>query len=288
MRIYRHWQDILPSLYVLAVLALQLWLFFTIDQIGYLALAGFLMLFPYTTCGAVCHNHHHVNTFTVAWMNRLLECMMFWQTGTSPLSWTLHHNIGHHQLYLDQSQDPANWREADGRLMSRFKYDVWNALKIYPEICRIGEQHPVLYARFRRWLWLASAPVLVFLALWPLKTLIFFLLPMAFMLVLLLDNTWFQHSGLSTESHFVASRNILNRFYNLSSLNLGYHTAHHYLPGMHWSQLPELHARIAQQIPPELVSSSILPRAWEAEGDLKRDLHSFFPRAADTDARDVA
>jgi len=40
--------------------------------------------------------------------------------------------------------------------------------------------------------------------------------------------------------------------FNFLTGNLGYHTAHHYKQGLHWSKLPELHASIAHRIPPQL------------------------------------
>jgi len=63
--------------------------------------------------------------------------------------------------------------------------------------------------------------------------------------------TYAHHAGLSTATHFTACFNILQPFYNVLTGNLGYHTAHHYKPGVHWSKLPELHAEITPLIPRE-------------------------------------
>lgn len=269
MSLYRHRADIPASLLVLGVFALQLAAFFTLQDPWLLAAAVALLMVVQVSCGAVCHNHHHVNVFTRPGLNRLLEVLMYLQTGTSPYSWTLHHNIGHHGEYLDQSRDPARWQEPDGRTMGRLKYDLCNAFMIYPEIWKIGPRHPALFARFRRWLWISNAVLLGFLLIDPVNALIVFVAPMAFMLVVLLDNTYQQHSGLSTANHYLASRNVEHPLYNLTSWNLGYHTAHHMYPGLHWTALPALHARLRDRIPPVLISRHLLP-----------DLHHEIPREA--------
>lgn len=257
--LFRHKADIPAALFVLAIFAVQLWAFFTIHDPLTLAGTVFLLMFAQVSCGAVCHNHHHVNIFTRALPNRLIEVIMHLQTGTSPYSWTIHHNIGHHGDYLDQDKDPARWQEPDGRAMGRIKYDFYNAAMIYPEIWKIGPRFPALFARFKRWFAISNLALLGFLVYDPVNALIVFVIPMVAMLVILLDNTFQQHSGLSTKSHFVASRNVEHPLYNLTSWNLGYHTAHHMLPGIHWSQLPAVHAKIRDQIPDVLVTQKIIP-----------------------------
>ena len=132
---------------VLAVFSIQLGLFFYSDGLT-TWLAMFALLPVQVSCGAICHNHHHVNVFVKKPLNRLFECVLYLQTGTSPLSWTLHHNIGHHKHYLEPTQDPSPWQQADGSLMPRWRYVLINTLMVYPEICRIGRQHPQLYQRF--------------------------------------------------------------------------------------------------------------------------------------------
>jgi fatty acid desaturase len=259
MSIYRHRADIPASLLVVAVFAVQLWAFFTIHDHWQLAGIVAALMVVQVSCGAVCHNHHHVNVFTRPALNRMLEVVMYLQTGTSPFSWTIHHNIGHHGEYLDQSRDPSRWQEADGSVMSRLKYDFYNAAMIYPEIWQIGRRHPQLFARFRRWLWISNLALLGFLLIDPVNALIVFVAPMLLMLVVLLDNTFQQHSGLATENHYLASRNVEHPLYNLTSWNLGYHTAHHIYPGIHWSRLPEVHAHIRRRIPDVLISRTLLP-----------------------------
>jgi fatty acid desaturase len=256
---YRHRADIPASILIIAVFAVQLWLFFNVHDFWTLIVCVAFLMLVQVSCGAVCHNHHHVNIFTHPWANRLIEVIMYLQTGTSGYSWTLHHNIGHHGDYLDQKKDPARWQEPDGRTMSRVKFDLYNSFMIYPEIWKVGQRHPVLFARFKRWFWISNVVLLVFFILNPLNTLIIFIIPMIMMLIVLLDNTYQQHSGLGAKDHYLASRNVEHPLYNLTSWNLGYHTAHHLYPGIHWTELPRLHAKIRHEIPDVLCSKKLIP-----------------------------
>lgn len=265
--VFRHRADIPAALYVLAVFGLQLAVFFLVDDLWLAAFCAFLLMLAQISCGAICHNHHHVNIFTRRPLNRALEVVMYLQTGTSPYSWTIHHNIGHHHEYLHPKADPSAWSHPDGRRMHRLYYDFVQAARIYPEIWRIGREHPALFARFKRMFVISNLALLLFVVIDPAMALIVFVAPMLTLLVLLLDNTYLQHSGLALDNHFVASRNVENRLYNLTSWNLGFHAAHHMRPGIHWTELPALHAQIRPQIPPHLITTSVfgLPSAAERE-----------------------
>jgi fatty acid desaturase len=59
------------------------------------------------------------------------------------------------------------------------------------------------------------------------------------------------HVGCDAASPFGFSNNSFDPVYNWVRQNFGYHTAHHYYPGAHWSRLPELHAGLAGEIPPQ-------------------------------------
>lgn len=258
MPIYRHREDVLPSLIVAAVFAVQLYTFFFVDSLLAVAMVMAGLLACSAMPGSISHNHHHVPTFTRPWMNRIYEVILFLETGVPPYAWTIHHNLGHHRDYLDQDKDPANWRLPDGRVMSRVRYDVVGALRIYPEIWKIGRRHPELFRRFKLWGGVSLAVLGVFVALNPLQALVLFILPMPIMYLGLMDNTYMQHSDLDTTSELTASRNTTSRLYNLISWNLGYHTAHHMKPYVHWSKLPELYARIERNIPDGMKCNSVL------------------------------
>lgn len=256
--VYRYREDIAPSLVIFTIFAIQLYTFFYVESLMSVALVMLGLLAFSAMPGSISHNHHHVPTFTRGWMNRCYEVLLFLEVGIPPLAWTLHHNLGHHKDYLDQEKDPANWRLPDGRVMSRLRYDIVGTLRIYPEIWRIGRQHPELFRRFKRWGLVSLAVLGVFILIDPVKALLLFVAPMPVMYLGLLDNTYMQHSDLDTRSEYTASRNSMSRLYNFISWNLGYHTAHHMKPHVHWSRLPELHAEIAHRIPEGMICHSVL------------------------------
>ena len=278
--LFRYRADIPAVLFVAVIFALQLTVFFAVDNPWHALGWVFLLMFAQVSCGAICHNHHHLNIFTKRPLNRLLEVVLYLQTGTSPLSWTIHHNIGHHHEYLHPGRDPSAWQHPDGRPMSRLYYDVVNALKIYPEIWRIGREHPALFARFKRWFLVSNAVLLGFFLINPVNALIVFVLPMAILLFLLLDNTFLQHSGLKLDNHYVASRSVENRLYNLTSWNLGYHAAHHLRPGLHWTELPALHAQIRDRLPPYLITPSVFGLPSREERALREADPDALPRSS--------
>jgi fatty acid desaturase len=93
----------------------------------------------------------------------------------------------------------------------------------------------------------------VLVAIHPLNALLVFVAPLPAALLLQAQATYHQHAGLSANDPLRASRSAVGRLYNLRTLNLGYHTAHHLRPSLHWSKLPAFHAEIAARLPAELV-----------------------------------
>ena len=125
---------------------------------------------------------------------------------------------------------------------------------MYPEIWRIGKGHPKIFRRFFLYFLLCNVILAALIFVDPVKALMIFVFPMVWSVLMLVDNTYDHHVGLDTSDQFHATKNLLDPLYNICSWNLGYHTAHHMKPGLHWSGLPELHASIGPKIPDELIT----------------------------------
>jgi len=93
----------------------------------------------------------------------------------------------------------------------------------------------------------------------PINGLFLFVLPPLISLVVTVAATHSHHSDLDTDDHMAASRNYTGRLRNLLTGNLGFHTAHHYRQGVHWSKLPDLHASLAHKIPAECFKGRSAP-----------------------------
>lgn len=252
MRVLRYRADAWPVAFTCMVLAVQLAIF---SAVGSLWIAALLVLAfqPIQAVAIACnHYQHHKNVFTWRPLNRLYEVVLFLQTGMPPYLITLHHNLGHHAHYLDPEQDTLRWKRPDGSVRSLAECLVHNFAGHFTWTMRIGRRFPKIYRKLKVWLVVSCLPLAVFLWLDPLRTSIVFLLPMAGALFNVARLGYEQHAGLDLDDHLTASRNVESRLYNLVTFNSGFHTAHHLKPGRHWSELPQLHREIRDEIPEDL------------------------------------
>jgi fatty acid desaturase len=206
------------------------------------------------------HHHQHFNTFRSAVLNRLYEIPLALQTGISPYGWVLHHNLGHHRNYLNQRPHPepdeSKWTRKDGTQMGPVEYTVDLVLNNQIDMIRVGRKYP----RFLRAFLLMKVPVWgligALLYLNPINALLVFIIPGFITLCHTSYSTYAHHAGLYPTSHYDASMNNTSPIYNFLTCNLGYHTAHHKRPGVHWSLLPKLHEEIKHEIPAEMIRTT--------------------------------
>ncbi len=249
---FRYPADRRPTAIVVATTALSVSLYLLVDSpwilLGYWA----LMLVPRGGMSAWNHHHQHCMTFRSTAANRFLELCYGLHTGMTTNLWVLHHVFGHHLNYLDQTKDESRWTRDDGAKMGTLEYVLTISATAYPRAYEVGKRYPKHQRTFVIFALLAVAVVAALVWYRPIPGLIVFVMPMISTLLWTSWATYDHHAGLSTDDPFEASYNIESKLYNLISCNLGYHTAHHLRPGMHWSRLPELHESIKSQIPAHL------------------------------------
>jgi len=216
------------------------------------------MVIPKSKICAWNHHHQHTYTFKNRVLNRLLELFYALHTGVTTNLWLLHHVLGHHLNYMDQTQDESRWLRKSGKRMGELEYTLNVAGTAYIRGFQVGTRFPKKQKTFIIYTLLTFAVVAALVFFKPIAALFLFVLPMICGLLLTAWATYEHHAGLSTVNEFEASRNNLNRFYNITTGNLGYHTAHHHKQGVHWSLLPELHEKIKDKIPTHLITYSPL------------------------------
>lgn len=252
----RNAADRVPVFLILGLTGLDFLVYFTVDSV-WLLLGWFaLTLIPKGCICAWSHHHQHTRTFAWTLPNRLLELSHALCTGITTHQWLLHHVLGHHHNYLDQSRDESRWQRKDGSTMSELEYTFSIAATAYPRAWKVGLRYPRLLRVHLFWLALTLALAVTLIALRPLQGLIVFGLPMVMGLLITAWATYDHHAGLDAEDDFSASYNTMNPLYNLMTGNLGYHTAHHHKQGLHWSELPRLHAELSDRIADEFYRRS--------------------------------
>jgi fatty acid desaturase len=254
--LFKHSADRIPVLCILALSALDFTVYALVDSLWLLLGYFLLMILPKAHICAWNHHHQHTPTFRHALPNRILEFFYALHTGVTTNLWLLHHVYGHHLNFLDQSKDESRWARADGSKMGELEYTLEVAATAYWRGYRVGKNYPDARRAFVAYSLLTFAALLTLVAIDPLAGVLVFGLPMVVGLTVTAWATYEHHSGLNVENEFEASFNNLNRWYNLFTGNLGYHTAHHHRGGLHWSKLPKLHAQIADKIPEELIRHS--------------------------------
>lgn len=259
--VFRFQEDRLPVAVFLALFAVDLAVFAFVASWP-LVLAWAVLSVPAKVC--ICswnHHHQHVPFFRSATCNRLMEVVFGLQTGAVGNVWVLHHNFGHHDNYMDQTKDESAWRAPDGRAMTNGEYTFKLAVTGYYCAFKNSYKHPSVQRVFVAMTLLHVAIVGALLFINPFNALAIFVVPMVISFVMTCRHTYDHHAGCSEEDEYAASNNITHRWYNILTGNLGYHTAHHLRPGLHWSKLPAFHEKIADKIPAENYRGPGLPMA---------------------------
>lgn len=263
--VFRNPADRLPVTLISGLFLLDVLVFVYSTSYLYSALWMALALGPKACICAWNHHHQHVPTFSKLLLNRGLELVYAFHTGITTNAWVLHHNLGHHLNYLDQSKDESGWKREDGTLMKVGEYTIFNALRGYTRAYRVGTQHPKFQKSFLQMGVVVALLLAVLLYLRPVHALLIFVLPMLAGYIITVWHTYYHHAGLDTDDHLQASYNIEHTWYNRLTGNLGYHTAHHMKQGLHWSKLPEYHQTIRADIPEHLFRSPSIPFKWLPE-----------------------
>lgn len=258
---FRYSADRIPVALVLLLSVVDFSIYFLVDNVAWLV--GY-MLFMIVPKGVICawnHHHQHTRTFYSQPLNRVLEFFYALHTGVTTNLWVLHHVLGHHRNYLDQARDESAWQRTDGSRMNVIEYTLTIAGTAYQRGFQVGKKFPRVQRDFVIYGLLTLVGVVALCWYRPVQGVLLFAIPMVVSLMFTAWVTYDHHSGLDTDEELEASYNNTSPVYNFLTGNLGYHTAHHYKQGLHWSKLPELHAKLEGSIPPELINSSIVSPA---------------------------
>lgn len=255
---FKHAADRIPVTLILCLSALDFCLYFLVDNPYVLGVYFYATIIPKSQICAWNHHHQHAPTFRSTVPNRIMEFFYALHTGVTTNLWVLHHVHGHHQNYLDQTKDESRWLRKNGTQMGEMEYSFIVALTAYYRGFKVGLKHPKDMKQFLIFSAITFVLVAMLVAYRPVPGLLVFVLPMMMGLFMTAWATHDHHAGLHTEDHFKASYNNLSPMFNLLTGNLGYHTAHHYKQGIHWSKLPQLHEKIKHNIPEELIEHSLV------------------------------
>jgi fatty acid desaturase len=203
--------------------------------------------------GVNFHNHSHRPIFVSQFVNRWFG--RFWTfSGAWPsFFWEYCHVTVHHGRLLSGRDWTLPKQKADGSFENFQKY----LLVHWP--WRLT-QHLWKELSARKSLRRKSLRELsIFLALWsipfwidPVMALWLWVLPHWIANAMVMGSGMYvQHSGCvekTTEKPVSHSTVFMSRFFNLTMFNIGFHLEHHDHPRVHWSELPEMHRQMKQEM----------------------------------------
>lgn len=264
MKILKYKADLLPVIYVLLVSVADFFAWYFLEPLYALAVAVGSLLFFKQSIIAYYHNVSHHPIFVSKTLEYTFHQLCSMSTFQTPYSWVAYHNIGHHKnnVYMyQQGKDLFAWR-INGKRLGCFEFALYHTLKVFPHIFVGCKDKPVLRNKIIAGIVVHLSILFALVCFDPINTLIIYVVPQVICFWGTVYASYWHHVDLETENVFESCRNNLNKWYNLIHWNLGYHTAHHFSQGAHWSKLPELHKQIEHHIPKELITDKPTSKFW--------------------------
>jgi fatty acid desaturase len=243
---------------------------------GYAFLTFLFLLFLIGQTTFILHLHVHHPFAKPAWLNLLLDLTMGATTGRTASNWRIEHCYGHHRgidAPFRMAMPGHGPLRAVSFLSLATRSILWILWHPLAESFRKGVLQNVKRPIDYRWAFAEQMLLFLFvLALFAWKPLIVvgFLLPWYVLITVITRGVdYLSHHGCDERSRNVCARanNSLSPTFNGSCSNSGYHSAHHLQPMTHWTELPRIHAKIADRIPARHLSGFnwtclLFPDCW--------------------------
>jgi beta-carotene hydroxylase len=228
---------------------------------GYFAIAS----------GVIAHNHNHSPTFKNKKANEWFGNWISLFYGFPTFAWIPTHNLNHHKFVNTAGDATITWRYTNRHnvLVAATYFFVSAYHQSVPTsefLQKTRQKNPKFYQRIMKQyaFWIGGYVTMLALAValhgWKTGGIVF-LFTIAIPAVLSLWTihlfNYEQHVHTDPWSKHDHSRNFVSPLLNFLLFNNGFHTAHHENAGLHWSQLPAAHAKIASEIHPSLKQTSV-------------------------------
>lgn len=224
-------------------------------------LAYIAFLFFSISVAVITHNHMHLSIWTWRPLNILTDWWLTVFYGVPIFTWIPTHNLNHHRYTNKEGDTSITYRHTEeNNLLSLLSYPSVSGYyqmthSVFPYMAKLRKTDKITF--FLNWLQvfvLVAWIVTFFILNWKMAILLVVIPQQVSAFVVFVFN-YVQHVHTDEESRWNNSRNFMG--VNAFLFNNGYHTAHHERAGLHWSELPAEHARIAQHIDPSLIEGSL-------------------------------
>lgn len=204
----------------------------------------------------ILHLHVHSPFCRNAALNKAIDLALGLASGMSASNWRIQHIYGHHRRKDAPYGEIHDWEREKYSLSGAMSFSLRSIWPTFAEPIREAfvrgvlarEKRPVdyRYAFFEQVLLIGVVGALTLVNA---KLVLFYVLPLyiaAYFISRYVD--YLNHYGCG-RGRFDNSNNCLNKTFNWTTHNFGYHTAHHIYPNAHWTKLQKMHRRIEAEIP---------------------------------------
>ncbi|MCP3980632.1 MAG: fatty acid desaturase [bacterium] len=248
----RYRVDAISVAAVLAAVGVQLTAFFA--QWPWYGLIPIVFLLRWSHL--VQHNHAHLGAFRSKTLNEILGWLMFLNDGLPLEFYRIQHVQIHHKYLNDEGDWTSPFAFHGARFPDKPVHPVYYVLS-YPVFSYALSLVHVLRrpqsAAFRRFfvsLAIVGTTCVVLCVLDPRSFILFFGLAWLCNSIGASFNNWMHHVGCEYEDIYTSSNVNLSFLSRWFGFNIGYHSAHHLEPRLHWSKLAELHSSKLQEKTP--------------------------------------
>jgi fatty acid desaturase len=234
-------------------------------------LIGVCCLFAFF-CAVITHNTIHVPVFHNRVLNKLFQYTISLCYGHPVSAFVPGHNLSHH-THTQTRKDVM--RSTKVQFRWNFLNQLLFAAVLSKDILRADYSYAMAMRTerprwYRQWVseWIFFVLIqAALLILNPLNYLLYIFIPHNYAGWGIIGINFIQHDGTDQSHPYNHGRNFVGRITNWWTFNNGYHSLHHDKPSLHWSRLPEEHARlIAPHIHPNLDQKSLLAYVWKMYG----------------------